>query len=736
MFDRQEIDHLAQVLGYIGEMLTKAEGGLDTTMAEIRRQHRDIFENTPALFHDTDDIVESLTAYQAEAESVRIAASLRKKKHILIRMQDSPYFGRIRIREAGHDTEDIYIGISTLWSPDDEPVIYDWRAPVCSLFYEAEPGEVSYRAPAGDIPVTLSLKRQYRIEKGVMQTLFDTDLKIDDPVLQDMLSRQTSSRMRTIVTTIQRRQNQAIRTEGPRHLLVHGPAGSGKTSVALHRAAWLLYRYKETLSREDILILSPNSIFSDYISEVLPSLGEDPVPTRTFMELTRDKIHGYRLEDPLTQTEALLRRRGEPGTEKRLASIAYKNSPVFLGKLDAYVETLEKGWPLFKSIRYRDTTIMELSEIKRIYDRTRGSVTARLDRVRTVGLARIHQYRKILSQTILATLSPEDGYVNRKEMRASARLQAAQELREIRDRWCADTTLCGVSAYADCLAHIAERETGDIPDICRETLRYNRAGKSLRAEDIGAVLYLAARLDSSERNVQVRHIILDEVQDYTPVQLAYLAHAYPQSRLTLVGDINQRALIGNHIASLSDIGLDDLTEVELSTSYRSTSEITRFCTSILGDAAAGTIRAVDRHGLPVRCVSCGSGEDLARNAGALIDGWKDTYGSIALITRTMDSARRLHGRLSGSHTIHLAEEDQRSFVHGAVILPVYLAKGLEFDAVIVLCPEGDAYDEDERLLYYTACSRALHALSVLYEGKNPFIENSNGHEYPPHRQQP
>lgn len=722
MFDRQEIDHLAQVLAYIGEMLMRAEGGLTETMAEIRRQHRDIFENTPALFHDTDDIVESLPAYMAEAESVRKAASLRKKKHILIRMQDSPYFGRIRIWEAGHDTEDIYIGISTLWSSTDVPVIYDWRAPVCSLFYEAEPGEVSYRAPAGDIPVTMTLKRQYRIEKGVMKALFDTDLKIDDPVLQDMLSRQTSARMRTIVTTIQRRQNQAIRTEGPRHLLVHGPAGSGKTSVALHRAAWLLYRYKDTLNREDILILSPNSVFSDYISEVLPSLGEDPVPTLTFMELIRDTLQGYRLENPLQQTETLLRYRGEPGTEKRLASVCYKNSRAFLCEMDAYIELLERDWPHFKPIRYRDTTIMELSEIKRIYDRTRGSVTARLDRVRAVGLGRIHQYRKVLAQEIFETLSPEDGYVNRKEMRASARLRAARELRNIRDRWCADTSLKVVDAYAGCLMRIAESGTGDIQDLCRETLRYVRAGKSLWAEDIGAVLYLAARLDSENRNVRVRHIILDEVQDYTPVQLAYLAHAYPQSRLTLVGDINQRALVGNHLISLSDIGLDEMIEVELSTSYRSTSEITRFCTSILGDTATGAIRAVDRHGPPVECVSCGDEEDLARKAGDLLTEWGDTYGSVALITRTMDSARRLHDRLSGSHTIHLVEEGQRSFVHGAVILPVYLAKGLEFDAVIVLCPEGDVYDEEERLLYYTACSRSLHALCVLHEGKMPLEE--------------
>ena len=717
MFDRQEIDHLAQVLAYIGEMLMQAEGSLTETMADIRRQHRDIFENTPALFHDTDDIVESLPAYMAEAESVRQAASLRRKKHILIRMQDSPYFGRIRIREAGHETEDIYIGISTLWSPDDEPVIYDWRAPVCSLFYEAEPGEVTYRAPAGDIPVTLTLKRQYRIEKGVMKALFDTDLKIDDPVLQDMLARQTSARMRTIVTTIQRRQNQAIRTEGPRHLLVHGPAGSGKTSVALHRAAWLLYRYKDTLSREDILILSPNSVFSDYISEVLPSLGEDPVPTLTFMELIRDKLQGYRLEDPLQQTEDLLLRRGESGTKKRLASVFYKNSRAFLRELDAYIKMLEKDWPHFTPIRYRDTTIMEVSEIERLYGRTRGSVTARLDRVRTVGLQRIHQYRKVLSREILETLSPQDGFISRKEMQASARLRAARELRDIRGRWYADTSLKAVDAYTGCLACIAQNGTGDIQDLCRETLRYVRAGKSLRAEDIGAVLYLAVRLDSANRNEQVRHIILDEVQDYTPVQLAYLAHAYPQGRLTLVGDINQRALVGNHLISLSDIGLDEITEVELSTSYRSTSEITRFCTSILGDTATGAIRAVDRHGPPVECVSCMNEDDLARKAGDLLTEWGETYGSVALITRTMDSARRIHGRLSGRHAVHLIEEGQQAFVHGAVILPVYLAKGLEFDAVIVLCPEGDIYDEGERLLYYTACSRALHALAVVSEGE-------------------
>jgi len=718
LFDQQEIDHLNQVLAYIAEMLNRAEKSLNATMAEIRRQHRDMFENTPTAFHDFDDIVESLSAYMAEAESVRLAAFLHKKKHILIRMLDSPYFGRIRIQEAGHGPEDIYIGISTLWGPDGAPMIYDWRAPVCSLFYEAEPGVVSYRAPAGEIPVTMTLKRQYRIEKGVMRALFDTDLKIDDPILQDMLSRQTSTWMRNIVTTIQRRQNQAIRAEGPRHLLVHGPAGSGKTSVALHRAAWLLYRYKDTLTRENILILSPNAIFSDYISEVLPSLGEEPVLTRTFMELMRERLRGCRLEDPYQQTEALLTHRGDPRTEARLASIACKSSTAFLRKLDAYVHALESDWPYFAPIRYQDTTIMELTEIKRIYGRTRGSVAARLDRVRAAGLQRIHQFRKALTQQILEALSSEDGYASRREMRARARLRAAQELKEIRERWNTDTALSAVKAYGDCLQRIAENETGDIADFCRESVRYVRAGY-LRAEDVGAAAYLAARLGSEIRDTRVRHIILDEVQDYTPVQIAYLAQAYPQSRLTLVGDINQRALIGNQLSRFSDIGLDDMEEVELDTSYRSTSEITHFCNAILGDAATGTIQAVDRHGPSVLRIPCGDGEDLLRRAESLLREWGDTYGSVALITRTMATARRLHDRLRDTYPIHLMEAGQRTFVHGAVLAPVYLAKGLEFDAVAVLCPGDDAYDENERLLYYTACSRALHALCVLYEGEIP-----------------
>lgn len=717
MFDQQEIDHLKQVLAYIGQTLAQAERSLSDTMADIRRRHRDIFENTPALFHDLDDYFESLPAYLAEAEAVRMASSLHNKKRILICMADSPYFGRIRIREGERPEEDIYIGISTLWSPDDTPVIYDWRAPVCSLFYEAEPGEASYRAPAGDIAVDLTLKRQYRIEGGAMQALFDTDLKIDDPVLQDMLARQTGSRMRTIVNTIQRRQNQAIRVEAHKHLLVQGPAGSGKTSVALHRAAWLLYRYRDTLRRDDILILAPNAMFSDYIGEVLPSLGEERVPTRTFMELARQRISGYRMEDAVTQTEYLLTRRGTPEAATRMKSIAYKSSPAFLKKLNEYVSYLESGWPRFRPIQYGPVCIMELSEINDIYARTQGSVKARLDRVQAVGLDRIHQFRKGLADQILAGLDPEDGYVSRREMRARARLLAARELRELRDQWAADTVLTGVAAYTDCLARIAEGAPEDIRRVCLDTIRTVQEDRWLLAEDIGPVLYLTARLMSEGRDTRVRHIILDEVQDYTPVQLTYLAHAYPQGRMTLVGDMNQRALPGNHLARLADIGLRDCLQIDLMTSYRSTSEITRFCTAILGDMVHGAIQAVDRSGPAVECLSCENEKALLREASARLAQWREIHGSVAVITRTMQSARRLHARLSGDHSIHLMEKDQDTFVHGAVILPVYLAKGLEFDAVIVLCPAEDTYTEEERLLYYTACSRALHALCVLHEGK-------------------
>lgn len=722
MFDRDEQRHLTDMLAFIAELLGEAQVSLSDTMADIRRQHREMFENTPSHFRDMTEIIDSLPAYMAEAEAVRKAASLHKKKHILAYMAENPYFGRIRIREEGHDTEDIYIGISTLWSREDRPVIYDWRAPVCSLFYESEPGEVSYRAPSGDITVTMDLKRQYRIEGGAMQAMFDTDLKIDDPVLQDMLARQTGAHMRTIVTTIQRRQNQAIRVEGPRHLLVQGPAGSGKTSVALHRAAWLLYRYKDTLRREEILILSPNAIFSDYIGEVLPSLGEDPVPTRTFMELAAPAIPGFLLEDAIAQTEYLLTHRGTPDAEKRLASIRFKGSSDFLKTLDAYIADMTYAWPRFRPIEYQGDIIMTLTEIRELYARTEGSVLSRLDRVRSVGLDRIHQYRKRLAERILSGLSFEDGFTDRREMRASARLTAAGELRDLRDRWTADTSLTGPSAYAECLMRIAEDASGETERICRDTVGMIRENRWLMAEDIGPVLYLSVRLDSDRRDPRIRHIILDEVQDYTPAQLAYLIQAYPQSRMTLVGDMNQRALVGNHLTGLQDIGLSGLVHIELTVSYRSTSEITHFCTSILGEEAGGTIRAVDRHGPPVNSLPCDDESEMLARISERLARWGDAYGSVAVITRTMATARRLHARLAESHAIHLMSKDQHTFVHGAVILPVYLAKGLEFDAVTVLCPSEDTYGEDERLLYYTACSRALHELEVLYEGEMPLEE--------------
>ena len=279
------------------------------------------------------------------------------------RMLLNPFFARVDFVEQGEtQTEKIVIGLYSLKDEKGELLVHDWRAPVCSLYYDAMPGEAKYASPSGDIWGQLTLKRQYRMENGRLKYYVDTHLSIDDSMLLDILSGATSRHMRQIVATIQAEQNAAIRQENAQVVCVVGGAGSGKTSVAMHRAAYLMYRRRDVLDASKILILSPSTAFSEYVSGVLPELGEENIRARTLREVVEDVL-GKKVEKPYRQLEALLD--GDSALRRR--SVAAKSGAEFMDMLKRFADDFAVYGPAFRDVRLDDQVLIKREELARMY---------------------------------------------------------------------------------------------------------------------------------------------------------------------------------------------------------------------------------------------------------------------------------------------------------------------------------------------------------------------------------
>ncbi|MDX1772361.1 MAG: RNA polymerase recycling motor HelD, partial [Planococcaceae bacterium] len=283
-----------------------------------------------------DDYLETIIGLRQEAQVISVSQStvrqVTKKLSKLRRMQESPYFGRIDfIEEGDFAPEQIYIGISTLTDASGEEfLVYDWRAPVSSVYYEYQTGPAKYVTPGGEIQGNLEKKGQYLIRGGVLESMFDTSLTIGDEILQQVLGKGTDKHMHNIVATIQQEQNRIIRHDRGRLLIVHGAAGSGKTSAALQRIAFLLYKYREMISADQIILFSPNSMFNSYVSNVLPKLGEENMQQVTFQEYLNQRLSKeFQVENPYDQLEYVLTAKGTTSYKSRVASIRFKASPTF-----------------------------------------------------------------------------------------------------------------------------------------------------------------------------------------------------------------------------------------------------------------------------------------------------------------------------------------------------------------------------------------------------------------------
>ncbi|KPU45205.1 helicase IV [Oxobacter pfennigii] len=641
---------------------------------------------------------------------------IEKVKEKYEKMILSPYFGRIDFHESGEaGAEKFYIGISNLVNDDYDVLIYDWRAPVSGMFYDYEIGEASYVCPEGVIKGRLTLKRQYKITNGKIEYMFDSNLKIDDEILQEILSKSTDDKMKAIVTTIQREQNKVIRNEEFKNLIVQGPAGSGKTSIALHRVAYLLYKYREKITSQNIVIFSPNQIFNDYISNVLPQLGEDNISQTTFKEYMH-KALGYELnkEDYYDMMEYILSSQDSPAYQRRMNSIKYKSSMEFIHVLKQYVNHVQKAGRSFDDIIFGGKLIISSKELRELFhnDYIDLPIKRRLQKIKNRILYLLEPYeRKSINEAAGNKIYSVKAELN----------EVYQQVDRLTDFNLIDLYMKLFENleqfYHNVNTEYTKEEIVDIKSYTLENFKYH----TLYYEDQTPLLYLKGAFGDLPKTTDIKYVIIDEAQDYTPLQYEVFHQLFDHASITMLGDLNQSINPYMNVGDYNNISHifseDNTCIMSLSKSYRSTAEITRFSRKLLNKEV--TAESVARHGDEPIVFGFNKEEYIKERIHRDIIKYKGKgYKSIGVITRTKKQAKEVYDYLKDRVEIKVLIDDDEEFLNDVIVIPAYLAKGLEFDVVIIFnAGEGNYNSEEERLLLYTALTRALHVLCVYYSGE-------------------
>lgn len=661
-------------LRYIQQRLTHNIDYLDSRLADYRD---DIEQQKSYLWENRDEMdhIEKIAARQSIEQAVFSGDKALELKTKLSKLFQTPYFGRFDFSKSNPNA--IYIGVHDFYDDETQQnLIFDWRAPIASMFYEYELGEAKYASPNGEVTGEINLKRQFRIRDGEMEFMLDSAVNIMDEVLQKELSRASDEGMKNIVATIQRDQNAVIRNEHAQTLIIQGVAGSGKTSIALHRIAFLLYRFKDTLKSTDILIISPNRVFSDYISNVLPELGEETV-NQVEMETLADALldQQYKFESFAEQIAGIL----EKADADLKHRIQIKSSAEFLNTLDKYVSYVEKNTFVATDIWISGRLIPSFL-LEELFQKHRGfALTERINRT-------VKSIEQRVGLEYNYNFLPDE----RSELKKSLRkMYKRSTLRQ---------------AYKDLFVWMGQ------PELFKPA----KQGK-LEYADVFPLIYLKIRLEGkSALPWTTKHLLIDEMQDYTPVQYAVIALLF-SCKKTILGDANQT--VNPYSGSTAEVIRDAFLQaslVKLTKSYRSTVEITEFAQRILPNP---DIQPIARHGEPPQLLSCKTKAEELSTLSTLIEAFqKSEHNSLAIICKTQQQADKLAKDLDKfDYPVHLLTAFSNAYSQGVIICSAHMAKGLEFDQVIVADASHNNYQTQiDKHLLYVACTRAMHQLCLVY----------------------
>ena len=709
---RAEADYLKSVLYVLGKEIEKKESAKEQIEGDIKVAMKYIWEEGSTEADDWINIHESVR--QLNRGVLQSDKTLKAYR----RMLGSAYFARIDF-DDGSEVLPIYLGIASL-KDGAEFYVYDWRAPICSPFYDAEVGEASYTLPDGTvINGKITLKRQYKVEGDKIVEIFDTETQVVDNVLSKLLSTSGSTKMRNIVATIQKEQNKIIRKQDVDILAVQGPAGSGKTSVALHRIAYLLYADKENLNKTNMLILSPNEAFSDYISDVLPQMGEDNVYQTTFYDYVQAYTREFKIKSNMNEIyEELFLNQKTPFYN----SIRFKFWPGYIKLLEDYLEeTKYKLLGIEKDVEL-DGELMANSEF----------LTRYVDNNLSNSTMRIYEQAKLVNEKILSIASVRLVKNSKGKTKLEKMLKA--NLKKIRAKSIYTELYSDLDKFTARVQNIYNelgttkqerlsiKDLKEIFDYTHELLEKN----VIPYEDVMAYLYMKERVTGTVTQNGIKQVVIDEAQDYSLVQYKLISSVFRNAQITILGDLNQSIMpfvnYQNYDSILSVLKEDrvhDKVEAQyLTKTYRSTVEINRFANKVVGIEASPEKNQLERHGEEVKVfqdVSLGDKSLMAKHAKEL----KTEDNTVAIIFKTAKECKdfqRSISRTKSAKEFTFMIDGNNDFVNNKImVMPLYMAKGLEFDSVLIPKANEDNYNKKNKKLFYVAVTRAMNNLRIYYD---------------------
>ncbi|WP_066896056.1 HelD family protein [Clostridium nigeriense] len=624
--------------------------------------------------------------------------AIDRKLSEFVKLKESPYFGKINFVDDGF-SEELYIGRYGL-TPEGsyEPVIVDWRAPVASLFYKGMLGKTSYTSPQGEIPIDILGRRQLIVKKAKLEGYFDSDINIQDEILQMVLSSKSGEKLKDIVNTIQKEQDEIIRADRNKVVVVNGVAGSGKTTIALHRVAYLLYNYRQQLT-DKVLILGPNDIFMDYISEVLPNLGETAVRNETFLSFAYKEL-GLKEEvlDITSYLEEVLR-----GNKAIIDEIKYKSSKEFIELLDKKISEIEENYFDIKAVKFLDKEVVSVEEIKELFEvhYKYMPIFRRSQKVKRILFSKLKDIRDEKVREInnkakeeKAKLSSDEIIIEENNIEFRRRIAIRDVIREVMNS----------KAYIESWI-----DNDEVVNIYKSFMK----SENLSYLDLSAILYLMIKLDGKKSSYEIKHVVIDEAQDYNMLQFIVLKELTGCRSYTIVGDSNQRLVKAEEVPAmlrLKEVFGGFFNLYELNKSYRSTYQIMEYASKLLDENAVVPFVRKGEFDVLETTVPKDDMEDLIDVLLNLLEDYQEEkYENIAVITKDKEELNIIAPEIK-KHTNMLAfNKSDIIYRGGKVLVPSYYAKGLEFDAVIIV----DFDENTDNLIKYIMSTRALHRLSVI-----------------------
>lgn len=697
-------------------------------------------------------------SYSVEKETFKVLKeSLEKDIGNYTEAINNPYFGRIDFKENGNFEETIYIGKNGISNTKDvEEIVVDWRAPVADLYYSGTSKESYYKSPKGIIEGKLETKRKFLFNNDEIEKVFDEAIdqimvsgeegkELVDEFLKINLEANTGKKLKEVVSTIQKEQNEIIRWPKNLPIIVQGSAGSGKTTIALHRLAYLIYRYNENLKGEDILVLAPNKLFLNYISDILPSLDVSEVKQNTFEDLMLSKLK-IKLEvyDKDKKIKQILNEKDEFKKKLILNSSKVKGTLVYKKMLERFIKLIEHISFDIKDIRVKEEVLFDKKYIEKLYknDFKMHPINKRKDEIKKY--LQLNLKNKV--EVTLAAIDEKydfkvleikrehkdiekrrkfliDIYDERDMLKESVKKNAKREFNVYFKEWKSINSSDLYKEFFNNEELFDSATAGRIPKVLEQYMKSefdnNIKNNIIDEDDLAPLYYIKILIDGISDEERFKHIVVDEVQDYSMFQLDVIRNLAIGNSLTLVGDLAQGIYYYKGINSwdelIKDVFNSEATYVQLSQSYRSTVEIIDFASKVLNSQNLNIkeCKPVLRHGEKPKIIEVKIEEEYVTEIENIIKLLKENNkGSMAVITKDDKEANNFYRILqkNSKYKFGIVTEKNDKCEEDFLIIPSYLTKGLEFDCTILLNPSEDRYSESllDKKLLYVSLTRALH----------------------------